>query len=203
MLGPGDETGAGASGDGPLPATRAGRDQVIAALQTAFVQGRLSKDEFELRVGQALAIYAQLDALTSDIPAAAPAVTPPAEAARQAANKKMIQQGTAGVAGLTFLLDAALVMPRQPVAGAIAGVVLTCFLAVITAGLLTLLSWAMDRRSRAQGARPAQGPPDGADGKTTSRPGAAEPPQIWQDPPHATQATRRRLRPRRLATAPA
>jgi Domain of unknown function (DUF1707) len=204
MLGPGDETGAGASGDGPLPATRAGRDQVIAALKTAFVQGRLTRDEFELRLGQALAIYAELDALTADIPAAAAAVAPPAEAARQAANKKMIQQGTIGIAGLTFLLDAVLVMPRNPVAGVVAGVVLTCLVTVLAAGFLTLLSWALERRS---GAEPAQGSPPGAAGKTTRRPGAAGQqrplPEIGQDPPHTTQATRRRLRPRRLATTPA
>jgi hypothetical protein len=50
----------------------AGREQVIAALKAAYVQGRLTKEEFDLRVGQALAIYAELDALTADIPAARP-----------------------------------------------------------------------------------------------------------------------------------
>jgi hypothetical protein len=35
-------------------------------------------------------------ALTADIPAAPPAVTARAELAREAANKKMIRQGTAG-----------------------------------------------------------------------------------------------------------
>ena len=69
----------------------AGREQVIAALTAAYVQGRLTKEEFDLRVGQALAIYAELDALTADIPAAPPAVTARAELAREAANKKMIR----------------------------------------------------------------------------------------------------------------
>lgn len=68
MVAAGDQTRAGADGDGPLPASRAGREQVIAALKAAFVQGRLSKDEFEFRIGEALAIYAELDALTADIP---------------------------------------------------------------------------------------------------------------------------------------
>src|SRR5207244_13442493 len=57
-------------GDAPFPVTVSGREQVIAALKAAFLQGRLPKDEFELRVGQALAIYAELDTLTADIPAA-------------------------------------------------------------------------------------------------------------------------------------
>jgi hypothetical protein len=183
MVGPGDETGTGAASEGPLPATRAGCDQVIAALKTAFVQGRLSKDEFELRLGQALA------------------VPPRPEPSREAANKKMIQQGTAGVAGLTFVLTAALVIPRDPVAGVLAGILLSCLLAMFTAGFLTLLSWALDRRSGAQGAGPSQG----TGGEATRNPGTAGQqrslPDIGQDPPHTVQA--RRWRVRRLATAPA
>jgi hypothetical protein len=201
MVGPGDETGPGAASEGPLPATRAGRDQVIAALKTAFVQGRLSKDEFELRLGHALAIYAQLDALSADIPAAAPAVVPRPEPSREAANKKMIQQGTAGVAGLTFVLTTALVIPQNPVAGVLAGILLSCLLAMFTAGFLTLLSWALDGRSGAQSAGPAQG----ISGEATRNPEAAGQerslPDVGQDPPHTVQARRRRVR--RLATTPA
>jgi len=155
-----------------------GREQVIAALQAAFVQGRLTKKEFDLRVSRALAMYAELDALTADIPAAPPAVK--AEPTREAANKKMIQQGTASIAGMTFLLVATVVMPRDPVAGAIAGVLITFFVSVLSAGLLTLLSWAMDRRAGAKGtggAQPAQGAlPGGAD-----QPGGQ--PERGQDPP--------------------
>jgi hypothetical protein len=44
---------------------------VIGTLKAAFVQGRLVRDEFDLRVGQALAprTYAELAALTADLPA--------------------------------------------------------------------------------------------------------------------------------------
>jgi hypothetical protein len=54
-----------------LRASRADREQVIDLLKTAFVQGRLAKDEFDLRVGQVLAsrTYADLTALTAGIPA--------------------------------------------------------------------------------------------------------------------------------------
>jgi Domain of unknown function (DUF1707) len=156
------------------------REQVIAALKTAYVQGRLTKEEFGLRVGQALAIYDELDALTADIPAAPPAVVEQGEPAREAANKKMIQQGTATIAGLTFLLVAVFVIPRSPVAGVLAGVLLTSFLAVLSAGLLTLLSWAMDRRAGAEGT-------GGAGSDTAIRPGAADQqrgqPELGQDPP--------------------
>ena len=185
----------------------AGREQAIAALKAAYVQGRLTKEEFDLRVGQALAIYAELDALTADIPAA-PAVTAPAaaepavtarvELAREAANKKMIRQGTAGVASLTFVLVTALGAPYNPALAVIVAALLTCFMTVLTAGLLTLLSWAMDRRSGTQGAggaRPAQGSPPG----TADQQGRQ--PELGQDPPGTVQAASRR--PHRLATSPA
>jgi hypothetical protein len=47
------------------------REQVVGVLKAAFVQGRLGRDEFDLRVGQALAsrTYADLAALTADLPA--------------------------------------------------------------------------------------------------------------------------------------
>ena len=186
----------------------AGREQAIAALKAAYVQGRLTKEEFDLRVGQALAIYAELDALTADIPAALPAVTAPAaaepaitarvELAREAANKKMIRQGTAGVASLTFVLVTALGAPYNPALAIIVAALLTCFMTVLTAGLLTLLSWAMDRRSGTQGAggaRPAQGSPPG----TADQQGRQ--PELGQDPPGTVQAASRR--PHRLATSPA
>ena len=192
----------------------AGREQVIAALKAAYVQGRLTKEEFDLRVGQALAIFAELDALTADIPAAPPAVTAPAaaepavtarvELAREAANKKMIRQGTVGVAGLTFVLVTALGAPHNPALAVTVAALLTCFVTVLTAGLLTLLSWAMDRRSGAQGAggaggtggaRPAQGSPPG----TADQQGRQL--ELGQDPPGTVQAAGRRSP--RLATSPA
>jgi hypothetical protein len=60
-----------ATGRGHLRAAHADREQVIGILKAAFVQGMLSKGEFDLRVGQALAsrTYAELAALTADLPA--------------------------------------------------------------------------------------------------------------------------------------
>jgi len=52
------------------------REQVISALKTAFVQGRLTRDEFDTRVGRALAsrTRAELAAITADIPVGAAGV---------------------------------------------------------------------------------------------------------------------------------
>jgi hypothetical protein len=70
MAGPAAEITAGAGGRAHLRASHADREQVVGMLKTAFVQGRLGKDEFDLRVGQALAsrTHADLGALTADIP---------------------------------------------------------------------------------------------------------------------------------------
>jgi hypothetical protein len=56
---------------GSLRASHADREHVIETLKVAFVQGRLTKDEFDTRVAQTLAArtYADLSMLTVDIPA--------------------------------------------------------------------------------------------------------------------------------------
>ena len=79
MAGPGDEIAAGAGGRGHLRASHADREQVIGTLKAAFVRGMLAKDEFDLRVGQTLAArtYADLAALTADLPAGLAAAKPP------------------------------------------------------------------------------------------------------------------------------
>jgi hypothetical protein len=72
MTGPGDGLPAATTARGRLRASDADRDQVIDVLKAAFVQGRLTKDEFDARVGATLAsrTYADLAAHTADIPAA-------------------------------------------------------------------------------------------------------------------------------------
>jgi uncharacterized protein DUF1707 len=71
MIGPGEWT---ASGHGRLRAAHADRDRVVATLKAAFVQGRLDQDELDARVGRALVsrTYAELGALTADLPADLP-----------------------------------------------------------------------------------------------------------------------------------
>jgi Domain of unknown function (DUF1707) len=75
--GPEDESAA--VGRDRLRAGHADREQVIGTLKAAYVQGMLAKDEFDLRVGQAFAsrTYADLAALTADLPAMPPVAQPP------------------------------------------------------------------------------------------------------------------------------
>ncbi len=67
----GDDKAACPPGRGRLRASHADREQVVDVLKAAFVQDRLTKDEFDDRVGHALAsrTYADLTALTADLPA--------------------------------------------------------------------------------------------------------------------------------------
>ena len=88
MAEPGGEIAAGA-GRSQLRASHAEREQAIGLLKVAFVQGRLAKDEFDLRVGSALTsrTRTELAALTADIPAGLTGAQPP-RLAQKAANKK-------------------------------------------------------------------------------------------------------------------
>ncbi len=86
MTGPPDEIAAAemaAAARGRLRTSHADRERVIDTLKSAFVQGMLTKDEFDARAGQAFAsrTYAELAALTADIGPArleAPPTRPPA-----------------------------------------------------------------------------------------------------------------------------
>jgi hypothetical protein len=71
-----------AAGRGHLRASHADRERVIDTLKAAFVQGRLTKDELDQRVGQAFAAktHAELAALSADLPAGP--VRPPSQRAR-------------------------------------------------------------------------------------------------------------------------
>ena len=68
------------AGRGHLRTAQADREQAITVLKAAYAQGRLTKDELEARAGQAFAsrTYAELAALTADIPADVPTASPPA-----------------------------------------------------------------------------------------------------------------------------
>ena len=87
-----------AAGRGRLRASHADREQVIDTLKNAFVHGRLTKDELDARAGQALAArtYADLAALTADIPLG-PAVAgpgrPPARARRRPLARAAVKSG--------------------------------------------------------------------------------------------------------------
>jgi hypothetical protein len=81
---PGDQVAAAAGASGRLRASHADREQVIDTLKAAFVQGRLTKDELVMRAGRTFAsrTYADLAALTADLPAGLTGAPPPRGTAR-------------------------------------------------------------------------------------------------------------------------
>ena len=204
MAGSGDEIAAGAGGRGRLRASHADREQVISLLKTAFVRGWLTKDEFDLRVGQALAsrTHAELAALTTDIPARLTGAQRSPELVPGSANRKAVKAIACWTAALWSMFAAALMAGTaaegvNPVAGLVIAVVFIPFLVIPLAALLLFHAWLEKRASR----QSPQGPPQGAGGHASQRPVSAHParqlPQIKRDPRHTAEAGPiRRSRPR-------
>jgi DUF1707 SHOCT-like domain/Domain of unknown function (DUF4190) len=64
---------------GKMRAADADRDHVVEILNTAYSEGRLSREEYDARLENALSArtYADLDQLVTDLPAARAAMVPP------------------------------------------------------------------------------------------------------------------------------
>ena len=188
----GNEMAASVGGGGHMIASQADREQVLDALKVAFVQGRLTKDEFDQRVGHVLATYAELDALTADLPGA-PTQTRLPEAARESHNRKVIQRGTAAGAGGSMAFAAAMIMMAggSPAVALIVVPVVGFVVAVVLAGLLTLLSWVLEKGS---GRQPSQGPPTGSSApqRLASADSVKPRPPTGRNPRHTAEAARSR-----------
>lgn len=107
-VGPGNWRSAGPVGRGRLSVSHLDREHIVEVLKAAFVQGRLAKDEFDLRVGQALAARTLTDlaALTADLPAGLVTARQrrvPAQAQPRPPASKVAASGAAAVAALGLL----------------------------------------------------------------------------------------------------
>jgi hypothetical protein len=165
-----DDKVPGTGDRGRLRAAHADRDRVIGVLTTAFVRGMLDKDEFDVRVSQTFAsrTYAELAAVTADLPAAAPQA--PAPAVREEGWLTMRR---------ALIISACLLTPTG--LAALIGLVLAGRYDDASLGVLPLLAFfvatvisgpligeARDRvRSRA---RPPQAPALGAGGQASRAP---------------------------------
>jgi hypothetical protein len=117
-----DRIATAAAGRGRLRASDSDRERVLDILKTAFVQGRLTKDELDVRVGQTLAsrTWGDLTAVTDDIPAwpiprtvrkpAGPPSSPPVPAFIKAVACAVIALATVSVAGMPGMWT----MPTPP-----------------------------------------------------------------------------------------
>lgn len=127
-------------------------------LKAAFVQGRLTKSELDARAGQAFAArtYADLAALTADLPAGLADAVPAGRAAQAHARKPM---GNAAKAGMCTVIAVAVAVIVSIPTG---GMALFIFAPFYFMGLLVaaaqILASRHDKRSRGQlPPRPAQG----------------------------------------------
>jgi hypothetical protein len=102
----GDEPAAG-PGRGQMRASHADREQIIDVLKAAFVQGRLTRDEFDARIGHTLAArtHAELAMVTADIPAGRPGAQPPRKPPRPPLSKAS-RWGTYGFVTPVILIAA-------------------------------------------------------------------------------------------------
>jgi hypothetical protein len=164
-------------GRGHLRTSRADREQVVDELQIAYVQGRLTKDELDARIGQALAArtYADLAGLTADLPplpAARPA-RPDAPRARRGMRASTGVKVAAACLGVgAFVMSTAVGVVAGPwvaIAITIAFLVVTS----VTAGFAALLVTAAIKLDERKGRRRL--PP--ASGETTRRPVTGKPKQ--------------------------
>ena len=206
MTGPGNEMAAGPADGGRLRASPADREQVIEVLKAAFVQGRLAKDEFDARVGQAFTArtYAQLAAVTADLPAGL-VTARPGEAAR-------VQRSVVAIISVITVLTAGLWAAAWSANGdngalnvAVFSLTFAWLGTVILTGAVTLES---RRHNRSGGQLPPR-PTSGEDGpvfrRQASAASAEQLPPIDHGQQHTAEAARRRLpRPAvtRLVVAP-
>jgi Domain of unknown function (DUF1707) len=148
--GPGNRVAAGRYG---LRASHADRDQVIEVLKTAFVQGRLTKDELDERLGQVFAsrTYSDLAAVTADIPADLARVHP------VRAQDRPPMSNAAKAAICVAIAAATLVVAFFTNTYAFAMFTFFYFMALLVAGA-QILSSRHDRRSRPSAGQRLFGP---------------------------------------------
>jgi hypothetical protein len=107
MAGPWHPTRPGTAGRGHLRASDADREQVMDALKRAFVYGLLGRDELYARAGQVLAsrTYAELTALTADIPAAL--IAAQSQAASPGGSRRLVSKKVVAWAACLLILGPA------------------------------------------------------------------------------------------------
>lgn len=144
----------GADG-GYFLASDADRDQVIDALRAAFAQGRLTEEELGTRINEALGgrTYAQLAAVTADLPARPAVARPPGGPAQDQADRIAGIWGLAAFAGLPSALLVLAFLTRSG-ALAVAGFVLFCLdLLVAFMGGMVAIGTVIDSRMKSRRAR--------------------------------------------------
>jgi Domain of unknown function (DUF1707) len=149
-----DQMAVAAAGRSRLRASDGDREHVIDMLKAAFVQGRVTKDEFDARVGQAFAsrTYAELAVVTVDLPARPVADQPPSSPVRAQARPAMSHAAKARRCLVIALamMTVATVAPDGPALLLFTPLCLTALLVAVA----QILASQHEKRSRGQLAGP-------------------------------------------------
>jgi len=141
---PGDHIAADGAGHGRLGASHADCEQVIEVLKIAFVQGRLTKDEFGTRVGQAVTsqTHAELTEVIADLPAGLMGARPPRQLARTRPRLSMNAAISAGAFAMLAALVGmmAAVVSRSAIA-VISTAVIIAIVGVLAFGAMMVAAW--------------------------------------------------------------
>ncbi len=202
MAKPGDQVAAATVGRGRFLASHADREQVIDTLKTAFVQGLLAKDEFDLRVGQTLGsrTYADLAAVTTDIRGGLIAAQLPpkrAQARERRAGNTAVKSGVCTLTAVILAASMSVAAFSGPGAALIMalflmgiGVFIAVIVTLLVAGIRLLESPHQKRSSRQLPPRSSRG----ASGRAARRPASSAPagqfPKVDHGQQHIAEATR-------------
>jgi hypothetical protein len=183
---------------GQLRTSRAERERAIDMLKGAFIQGRLAKDEFDQRAGQVFAsrTYAELGALTADIPDGVTSALLPTGHTREP--DKALSFKTAArvgaVGAIPSVASATVVLMQSSGVPAVVGLLFVGLTGIFAAGLVTALlivmSWAVRRSQRRRAQRPPSSPAGLAAKRQVS---ARQLPSAGHDLWRAAEAIRSRL----------
>lgn len=182
----------GAGGRGRLRAAHADREQAIEVLKAAFVQGRLTKDEFDVRVGQVLAsrTYADLTRVTADIPAGVATAQPQRTPARAQARKPVDKIRVTAWGACAGVVLTALGIVAAVVANSHGFFYVFTLAFILMTGLAYAFVAEVWTRERPRRRRP-QGPAPDAGTQVSRRTGSAakaeQLPQIDRGPRHAAE----------------
>jgi hypothetical protein len=171
MAGHGDEiAAAAAAGRGHLRASHADREQTVNVLKVAFVQGRLAKDEFDLRLSQALAArtYADLSTVTADLPAGLVSAAPP-EPARDPDNRAVLKVIAALTAVCMCLWVAKAVSVTDGSNSPGSTLFFVLMVLIVTPGMPAALLLLHARLEKRAGRQSPQGLPPSAGGRASRR----------------------------------
>jgi hypothetical protein len=153
MTNPENEGATPDPGHSRLRASHADREEVVGVLKAAFVQGRLTRDELDTRVGHALAArtYADLAVLTIDLPAEPNQVSVRVPARpRNHSARKAVKSGAIVVGGIILIMSGTAFVLGQPAVAIALAVFFTILAAVSTALVAGIIATALKVEARHQ-----------------------------------------------------